>query len=95
MTRDSGAAIPPAARLPEPRGGTEKKMEPQSSSKRTELDNALAGQVGGLAEAGNPTDVEPDTAEMMGAFEEDALSVEEALESRFDKEIPARGDGNE
>lgn len=70
-------------------------MEPQSSSIRTELDNALAGQVGALAEAGRPTDAEPDTAEMMGAFEEDALSIEEALESRFDIETQTRGGGNE
>ena len=54
------------------------------SSKRTGLDNALAGQLGAYATDGYPCPAEPDTAEMLGAFEEDALDPEAAHESRFD-----------
>ena len=68
-------------------------MNDKQTSRATELDNVLASQVGDLAETGYSTPVEPDTAEMMGAFEEDALDSEEAIESRFDHE--ARGGDDE
>lgn len=44
----------------------------------------LAEQVRKLAAAGLPVAVDPDEADEMGAFEEDALTLEDALESRFD-----------
>jgi hypothetical protein len=36
-----------------------------------------------------PVAVDPDVAEHMGAFEEDALSFEDALDSFFDGDTPA------
>lgn len=47
---------------------------------------AVADQVGRMAAEGLVVPVDPDDAEEMAAFEEDALSAEEALESRFDDE---------
>ena len=47
---------------------------------------AVTDQVGRLATAGMVVTLDPDDAEEMAAFEEDALSAEEALESRFDDE---------
>lgn len=44
----------------------------------------LAEQLRKLAAAGLPVAVDPDEADEMGAFVEDALSLEDALESRFD-----------
>ena len=45
---------------------------------------AVAQQIADMASAGKPVAVDPDDAEMMGAFEEEALSADDALESRFD-----------
>lgn len=47
---------------------------------------AASAQVDRLASAGLVVSVDPDVAEFMGAFEDDALSVEDALEARFDGE---------
>lgn len=44
----------------------------------------LAKQIAEMASAGMPVPVDPDDADMMGAFAEDALTPEDALESRFD-----------
>lgn len=41
-------------------------------------------QIARAAMLGIPIGVDPDLAEFMGAFEEDALDLDEALESRFD-----------
>lgn len=41
-------------------------------------------QIAEMASAGMAVPVDPDDAETMAAFEEDALSPEDALESRFD-----------
>lgn len=70
-------------------------MEPTRSEREIDLDNVLAGQLGELAWAGHPTPVEPDSAESLGAFEDDALEAEAAIESRFDNEAPAQGGGDE
>ncbi len=59
-------------------------MHPDSQQRARELDNVLAAQVCEAAEMGHPTPVDPDTAETLGAFEEDALSHQDALDSRFD-----------
>lgn len=50
-----------------------------------------ADEVSRLAAKG-PVAVDPDVAEYMGAFEEDALSYEDALDSFFDGETPADQD---
>ena len=70
-------------------------MEPTRSEREIELDNVLAGQLGELALAGYPAPVEPDSAESLGAFEDDALEAEAAIESRFDNETQTRGGGDE
>lgn len=44
----------------------------------------IADRITEAASAGKPMPVDPDDAEMMGAFEEEALSAEDALDSRFD-----------
>lgn len=44
----------------------------------------VAAQIGALASTGMVVPVDPDDADSMAAFEEDALSPEDALESRFD-----------
>lgn len=49
-----------------------------------EIDQAVSQQISEVASAGVPVAVDPDDADMMGAFEDDALSAEDALESRFD-----------
>lgn len=41
-------------------------------------------QITAMASAGMAVPVDPDDAELMAAFEDDALSPDEALESRFD-----------
>lgn len=48
---------------------------------------AASAQVDRLASAGMIVSVDPDVAEFMGAFEEDALSPEDARDSRFDGEL--------
>jgi maltose-binding protein MalE len=50
----------------------------------TETIRAVADQVGRMAAEGMVVPVDPDDAEDMSAFEEDALSAEDALDSRFD-----------
>ncbi|WP_096704152.1 hypothetical protein [Magnetospirillum sp. 15-1] len=45
----------------------------------------LATQIGAMASAGLVVTTDPDDAEIMGAFVEDALSAEDASESRFDE----------
>lgn len=42
---------------------------------------ASADEIDRLADRGLPVSVDPDVAEFMGAFEEDALSAEDALDS--------------
>ncbi len=66
-------------------------MHPDSKDKARELDNVLAAQVAETAKMGHPTPVDPDTAEILGAFEDDALSHQDALDSRFD--APRKGTG--
>lgn len=44
----------------------------------------LMDRISALASAGLPVAVDPDIADEMGAFDEDALSPKDALESRFD-----------
>ena len=72
-----------------------KELEPEVSgpSRKTELDNVLSGQIDERAASGYPVALEPDTVEMMGACAEDALTDEEAFESRFDDEFPYQGEG--
>ena len=48
------------------------------------MDKVLIDQITILASAGLPVAVDPDDAVTMAAFEETALTPEEALESRFD-----------
>ena len=50
------------------------------------MDKEVIDQIAQMASAGMPVAVDPDDAELMAAFEDDALSVEDALESRFDVE---------
>jgi len=45
---------------------------------------AVTEMIAQLALLGLPVDVDPDVADHMGAFEEGALDVDEAEESRFD-----------
>ena len=58
-------------------------MEKLSSEMAAVEDAAAAGEV---------VEVDPETAEALGAFEEDAMSEEDALESRFD-DTGGPGDG--
>lgn len=51
---------------------------------RSESIQAVADQVGRMAGEGMVVPVDPDDAEALAAFEEEALSAEDALESRFD-----------
>lgn len=44
----------------------------------------LISQIATVAAAGAVVPVDPDDAELMAAFEDDALSPEDALASRFD-----------
>jgi hypothetical protein len=46
--------------------------------------NTMATQIGAMASAGLVVAIDPDDADSMGAFVEDALSAEDARESRFD-----------
>ena len=48
------------------------------------LTGSLTDRVGRMAGEGLVVPVDPDDAEEMAAFEEDALSPEDALDSRFD-----------
>lgn len=52
----------------------------------TEDEKTVAAQITDMASAGMVVPVDPDDALDMAAFEETALSPEEALESRFDDE---------
>lgn len=45
---------------------------------------AVSEQITTMATAGQVVAVDPDDADAMAAFAEDALSPEEAMESRFD-----------
>lgn len=45
------------------------------------------------AAAGEVVELDPDSADRMGAFEEDAMSEEDALEARFDNEEGANDGG--
>ncbi len=47
-------------------------------------DTAITRQITQLASAGAMVVVDPDDAEVLAAFEDDALSPEDALDSRFD-----------
>lgn len=47
-------------------------------------DKTLMAQIARMASAGMVVPVDPDDAELMAAFEDDALPLEEALASRFD-----------
>lgn len=49
-----------------------------------EINQTVSQQISEVASAGLPVAVDPDDADMMGAFEDDALDVADALESRFD-----------
>ncbi|MFK7866397.1 MAG: hypothetical protein AB8B77_03050, partial [Alphaproteobacteria bacterium] len=49
-----------------------------------DLINADIDQIVRAAEAGEIMPVDPETAEYMGAIEEEALGAEDAEESRFD-----------
>ena len=40
-----------------------------------------------IAQQGKPAEVDPETADYMGAFEEMALSATDALDSIFDTEV--------
>ena len=68
----------------------ETEMDPKPGagkrSRKTELDNVLASQMDEVAATGNPMPVDPDVAEMLGAFEDNALDAEEAMASRFDND---------
>ena len=44
----------------------------------------VADRVSEVASAGVPVPVDPDEADAMGAFADDALDLDEALDSRFD-----------
>ena len=44
----------------------------------------VADRVSEVASAGVPVAVDPDEADAMGAFGDDALDLDEALNSRFD-----------
>ncbi len=44
----------------------------------------VAAQIAAMATAGMVVPVDPDDADSMGAFADDALTPETALESRFD-----------
>ncbi|CAA7619294.1 hypothetical protein [Magnetospirillum sp. UT-4] len=50
----------------------------------TTLEHTLARCIALTASAGAVVPVDPDDAETMGAFVEDALAPDDALESRFD-----------
>jgi hypothetical protein len=48
----------------------------------------LASSVVGAASDGGPVPVDPDIADAMGAFDEEALSLDDALDSHIDGEDP-------
>jgi len=59
---------------------------PKQSKKLThdEILSARASAVYEAMEEGAVVEVDPELADFMGAFEDDAMSAEDALESRFD-----------
>lgn len=58
-------------------------MEPKTQQ-QIDLDNALASQIWEMALTGKEVIVDPEVADMMGAFEETAMSLDDALDARFD-----------
>lgn len=48
---------------------------------------AIAERIGKLVGAGMVVSVDPDIADLMGAFEETALSPEDARDAQFDGEL--------
>lgn len=57
---------------------------PDNPMTQAEMTRVETFQIARAAMLGIPIVVDPDLAEFMGAFEEDALDLDEALESRFD-----------
>ena len=49
-----------------------------------DAERAIAARISDATGAGLVVAVDPDDAELMGAFADDALSPEDALDSRFD-----------
>nr|CAM77715.1 hypothetical protein MGR_0631 [Magnetospirillum gryphiswaldense MSR-1] len=49
-----------------------------------EINHAVPNHIADMASSGKPYPVDPDDAEMMGAFVETGLDSDPALESRFD-----------
>lgn len=60
-------------------------MNDREKNEKADLDQT-ARQVDEAARQGAVVEVDPDDADDMGAFEEDALDPGDALDSRFDKE---------
>lgn len=55
--------------------------------KRMEIEDivrAIGDRVSEVASAGVPVAVDPDEADAMGAFADDALDLDDAMDSRFD-----------
>ena len=50
-------------------------------------DCILSAALSRIAQQGKPAEVDPETADYMGAFEETALSATDALDSVFDTEV--------
>ena len=57
-----------------------------------EKNQVIAEAITSTASAGKPVPVDPDDADMMGAFEETALDAADALDSRFDDVVEEGGD---
>ncbi len=53
-----------------------------------------AARVNEANEEGAIVEVDPELADFMGAFEDDAMSLDDALESRFDRLIDREDDEN-
>ncbi len=69
-------------------------IEPDDTSAVTEPEYlALAADAAARAAMQGPVPVDPDVAEHMGAFEEDALSADDALDSLVDGLDPTAGEG--
>lgn len=54
-------------------------------------EDALIAHIAAVASAGAVVAVDPDDADAMAAFQDNALSPEEALESRFDDDLTDGG----
>ena len=62
----------------------ESKIKKTAQEEAIELDNLVAKNISDKVDTGAEVSVDPEMADMMGAFEEGAISNDEARDARFD-----------